>query len=491
MAKLRQFVHNAGVGNQGYKGETGLDPHSRSVFWLEQAEAEVGGRSCPPLTGAVTSDICIVGGGYTGLWTALEVLAHSPETRVTLIEASTCGFGASGRNGGWATSWYSRLGDLVDRFGPEQALWLADRSSEAIEWIEDFLTEHGHGQAFRQQGSILVAGGGGQEDRISAIAAGCEKHARGDLVEELDSAEVAAATGYEGSRGGLLFQDSAAIQPALLVRLLREEALRRGTEIYEATAMVALDRGRNPVVTTSAGQVTADVVVITTNAWAAGIRELRRSIVAVASHLVLTEPLDDRIDSLEWSRGTLLGDARRLPHYAQVTADGRIAFGRSGGVLGRRGRLLPTHFYDRSAIVEVAEDFRRWFPQLADVALTHAWTGPDDYAPGRLPVVSTIGDHENIHCGVGYSGNGVAPSALVGRILGRLALGIEDRYTGSGLVTEPAGYLPPEPIRHLGGTLLRNAIQRAEMQQEAGQDVGTFGRVARRLTALPTPRRWR
>lgn len=461
------------------------------MFWLEEAESEVPGRPCPPLAGAATADVCIVGGGFTGLWTALEITAHSPDTQITLIEASTCGFGASGRNGGWATSWYGELPALIDRFGDERARGLAQRSSQAIEWLGEFLAEHGHEESFRQQGTIWVAAGPDQRARIARLAQTCRQQGCGELIEELDGAEVAAATGYEGARGGLMIRDSAAVQPAILVRLLREEALRRGVQIYESTAMVALDRDRFPVVTTAAGQVTAESVVIATSAWAAAMRELRRSIVAVASQVVLTEPLGDRIDSLEWSQGTLLGDTRLFAHYSQVTADGRIVFGRGGGALGRSGRLLPNHFYDQAAITGVAADFRRWFPQLADVKLTHAWSGPDDHAPGQLPFIGSLGDHGNIHYGIGYSGNGIGPSALIGRILGRHTLGIEDEYTASGLISGPPGYLPPEPIRNLGGNLLRNAVQRAESREEEGHAAGRVGRAAKRLTAFSTPRLWR
>lgn len=466
----------------------GTDAHSRSVFWFAEAESEVPGESCPPLTGATTADICIVGGGYTGLWTALEITAHSPDSQVTLIEAGVCGFGASGRNCGWATSWCDRIGDLVGHFGQEQGLWLAERSSEAIEWLDDFLAAHGFASYFRRRGRIWVANGMEQQRQIAAVTTACRRYRRDDLIEEVDAEHVAAVTGYQGSNGGLMIRDAAAVQPAILVRLLREEALRRGVRIYESTAMVALDRGRRPVVTTASGQINAETVVLATNAWAAGVPELRRGVVAVASQMVLSEPLGDRIDSLEWSHGALLGDARHMAHLAQVTTDGRIAFGRRGGILGRRGRLLPNHFYDPVAIAEVAAEFRRWFPQLEDVQLTHAWCGPDDRAPHRLPFIGSLGDFENIHYGIGYSGNGVAQSALVGRILGRYALGIRDEYTRCGLVSGLPGRLPPEPLRQLTGKLSHRVAERAEGRRQSGYRLGTLGQAAKRLKNRPSPR---
>lgn len=464
---------------------------TNSVFWLEQAMEKVPGAACAPLAGRATADICIVGGGFTGLWTALEITDHAPDLRLAIVEAGSCGFGASGRNGGWATSWYDELGALIDRFGVKQGLWLAERSSEAIGRLGDFLAEHGHGDTFRREGTIWVASGPGQEETLEAAAAACRRHGRDDLVEDLAPPEIAAWTGFDDALRGLLVKDSASVHPGILVRELREEVLRRGVTVYESSPMIGLDRAARPVVTTTAGQLEAGNVILATNAWAAEVRELRRSIIAVASQIVLTEPLGDRIDSLRWSSGALLGDARLFVHYAQVTAEGRIAFGRGGGALGRGGRVSPRHFDDPQAVAEVAADFRRWFPELADVRLTHAWGGPVDRAPGHLPFIGTLGDHDNIHYGIGYSGNGVAPSALIGRILGRLALGVKDDHTACGLVSGPPGYLPPEPFRYVGGSLVRDSVQKAELRQEAGHTVGPVGRLAKRLTRFSTPRLWR
>lgn len=486
---------DTGHNRHGYLKRSGGKVKERigttSVYWLEQALEEVPGTACPPLAGKTTADICIVGGGFTGLWAALEITELSPDADVVLIEAASCGFGASGRNGGWATSWIDQLESLIGRFGEEQGRWLASRSTEAVRRLGDFLEEQGHGAYFRNEGTFWVASGPEQAEAIRETAATCRAHGFGELIEDLDQPSIAAATSFGGSRGGILIRDSASVQPGILVRLLREEALRQGVRIYEASPMIGLDREPQPVVTTPAGQVEADRLILATNAWAAEIRELRRSIIAVASQIVLTEPLGDRIDSLEWSKGALLGDARLFVHYAQVTREGRVAFGRGGGALGRAGRVLPQHFNDPATTAEVADDFRRWFPQLADVRLTHSWAGPVDRAPGKLPFLGSLGDHENIHYGIGYSGNGVAPSAFIGRILGRLALGIRDEHTTCGLVGGPPGYLPPEPLRHVGGNLVRNAVHRAELREEAGKAPGPVGRLAKRLTRFSTPRLWR
>lgn len=433
-----------------------------SVFWLEQALSEEPDQACPPLTGRLKVDICIVGGGYTGLWAALEIRERAPDVSVAIVEAQECGFGASGRNGGWVTSWMDELDVLVQRFGERQALWLADKSSAAITRIRDFIAENDIDAHFRQEGTLCIGSTETQVDSIRASAEECRRLERGHLVEDVSAEVVREMTGTEIAIVGLMVHDSASVQPALLARGLRRAALRQGVRIFEGSPVIRLGRERTPSVVTPAGRIDAAHVVIATNAWAAEVRELRRSVFLVGSHIVLTEPISNHLQGLCWARGGLLGDAQIFVHYAQVTTDQRIAFGRGGGAVGPLGRVVPKHFYDPRAVAEVAADFYRWFPHLRDVRLTHAWGGAVDRAPGHLPFVGTLGEHGNLHYGLGYSGNGVGPSALIGRVLGRRVLGVEDEYTTCALVSGPPGYLPPEPFRSLGGILVREAVHRTE-----------------------------
>jgi glycine/D-amino acid oxidase-like deaminating enzyme len=323
-------------------------------------------------------------------------------------------------------------------------------------------------------------------DRAIAAAA---RLGRGHLIVAVGGDQVAERTGTRVARSAALVQDSAAVQPALLARGLRRVALERGVRIHEGSPMIRLERARPATVVTAAGRVSAEQVVLAANAWSARVRELRRTVALVGSQIVLTEPIPDRIDGLDWARrGTLLGDARLFVHYAQVTRDGRIAFGRGGGALGPAGCVVAKHFHDPRTAASVAADFRRGVPQLADVRLTHAWGGAVDRAPGHLPFVGALGDHENVHYALGYSGNGVGPSALLGRVLARRALGTGDEYATCALVGGPPGYLPPEPLRFAGGALVRSAVRRAEEREEAGGDTGPVGRLAKRLVKFSLPR---
>ena len=458
------------------------------VYWLEQALAQDAGAACPPLTGTVRADVCIVGGGFLGLWTALEITEQAPDASVVLLDAEGCGFGASGRNGGWVTSWNDELDALLSRFGAEQATWLADQSMAAIDRIQSLCDEEGIDCHLRRAGGFWTATAPAQMGAWDGPMAAARTLSRGPFIEPLSAAQLRARTGAPVIVGGVRTVDSAAIQPALLARGLRRVALARGVRIFEGTRMLALGRGAPAAVTTSAGRVEATRVVLALGAWAAGVRELRRAVVPVGSHIVLTEPIPERIAELGWTGGELLGDTRLLVHYAQVTRDGRIAFGRGGGAIGPAGRVLPGHYVDPKTVDVVAAGFRRWFPQLNDVALTHAWGGAVDRAPGHLPFAGALGDHDSVHYATGFSGNGVGPSAFLGKVLGRRALGLRDAFTDNALTGGPPGYLPPEPARSLGGVVVRDAVRRAEGAEERGEEAGRVSDALRKLVWFTTPR---
>jgi glycine/D-amino acid oxidase-like deaminating enzyme len=458
------------------------------VFWLEQALADDPGQACPPLAGTVRADVCVVGGGYVGLWAALEVLERAPDATVVLIDAQGCGLGASGRNGGWMTSWYDELHGLVGRFGAEQAAWLAAQSSAAIDRIEAVCAEEEIDCHIRRAGALWTATAPAQLDAWPPAIEAARALGAPPLIEELPVEELRRRTGSPVMLGGVRIADAAAVQPALLARGLRRLALRRGVRIFEGTPMQRLERDRPAAVITPAGRVEADAVVLALGAWSGRMRELRRSFVPVGSHIVLTEPLGERLTELGWTGGELLGDTRMLVHYAQVTRDGRIAFGRGGGAIGAFGRVHTSHGLDPETVDIVADGFRRWFPSLADVRLTHAWGGAVDHAPGHLPFAGSLGDHGNVHYAAGFSGNGVAPSAFFGQILGRLALGVKDDLTSCALVSGPPGYLPPEPLRTLGGLVVRDAVRRAEAAEERGRRGDPIARALRRLVWFTMPR---
>ena len=456
-------------------------------WWLQQALERDPGRPCPPLDHPARADVCIVGGGYTGLWAALELRRLAPDVSVVVLEGDICGGGASGRNGGFATSWWDELPELEERFGDEQALVLAEASTQAIHEVGAFHHERGI-PGFRQAGNISMATCRAQIGRWQPTLDALARVGRTEMARELSGDEIRARTGCPLALAGILYPDGATVQPALYARGLRAAALEAGVRIFEHTPMLALRRDRPALIETPRGSVESDAVVLATNAWLARIPDLRRTIVPVASYIVLTEPAPDRIAQIGWTGGEALGDQRLLVHYTHVTGDGRIAFGRGGGAIGALGRVPRAMEHDRRTVDVVASDFRRFFPELADLRLTHAWGGPIDRAPGHLPFAGSLDGAEHIRYIAGYSGNGVAPSRFGGRLLAALTLGTQDELVATGIADGPPGYLPPDPLRTIGGVLVRGAVRRAEAAEERERRPDPISSAARRLVWATTPR---
>jgi glycine/D-amino acid oxidase-like deaminating enzyme len=226
---------------------------------------------------------------------------------------------------------------------------------------------------------------------------------------------------------------------------------------------------------------------------AAGWRTLRwapfrRELSAASSHIVLTESVPDVLQEIGWTGGEALADCRRMLHYFRTTNDGRIAFGWGGGRMAFDAREDRHLELDVDVIDRAAAALRRFFPQLEGRAITHAWGGPIDVAPRRLPIYRTRGP---VHAGWGFSGHGVGPSHLGGRILSGLALGVRDELTTLPLVEPPVKAFPPEPARWLGGSLIRAALIRKDALDERGEPVDALTRgIARlpRLIGLNLPR---
>jgi glycine/D-amino acid oxidase-like deaminating enzyme len=209
-------------------------------------------------------------------------------------------------------------------------------------------------------------------------------------------------------------------------------------------------------------------LVIANNAWAASIRELSRAIAVISSDIIVTAPAAAALERIGWSKDLAITDSQTMVDYYRITRDGRVAFGKGGWTIGYGGNI-GTNF-DRHAqrAAEVSSDFRHYYPQLATVEITHDWSGPIDRTPDSLPRLGTLGSHKNIVFGIGWSGNGVGPSVIGGRILASLALERKDEWSLHPLVGRGLNNFPPEPIRYLGAHLVRSAVaakERAELRE--------------------------
>jgi glycine/D-amino acid oxidase-like deaminating enzyme len=302
---------------------------------------------------------------------------------------------------------------------------------------------------------------------------------RDDLLRILDGDEARALSGSPLAMAGESILHAGTVQPALLAQGLRRLDVEAGVRVYEATPMLALDRTLPAVVKTPSGAVAADKVVLAAGAWLAVFPELRRTLFIIPSHMVATAPSREVLDRLGWVKGRPFSDNRTAVHYAQRTGDDRLAFGRGGGRLGYGGRIIPEHYHDPREIGEIVADMHELLPAARELAVEWRWGGPVERSQHSLPWVGTVGPHANVHYGVGYSGNGVAPSNLIGRTLASVALDLRDDYALSPLVSEPPTYLPPEPFRSAGARAVRSAIEHCEAVEDEGRTPDPVSRLLR------------
>lgn len=440
------------------------------ALWLQQAlgaEVKHSGAASEALSGELAVDVAIVGGGFTGLWTALELLQRSPGISVALLEADICGAGASGRNGGFAMTWWSKFTTLVEMAGSEGAVALATRSSEAVAKIGEFATSHGIPDAFALDGWLWAATNPSQVGAWTATnraiaAAGAEP------LAELGATEAAALAGSPVHLGGALDPTVAAVQPAAIARALRRAVIEGGVRVFERTPVrsigAAPPTGGSTAIRlmTDRGSVVAEQVVLATNAWSARIPELGRGLVIVASDVIATTAVPERLDDLGLRSQVTISDSRRLVNYYRRTPDGRLLFGRGGGTLAFGSRIGPGFDNPGRRRHGVHSQLARIYPSLWDVPLTHAWSGPVDYSLSGLPFFVRLRSLPGVVAAAGFSGDGVGPTRLAGEILAEMVTRGGDGGLPLAMRRVPHKLMPPEPVRYLGGRMVRAATDRTE-----------------------------
>ena len=443
-------------------------------LWLQEALARDGETDAAPLVGDERADVCVVGGGYVGLWTALRIKEIDPSVDVAVVEGDVCGGGASGRNGGFVLTWWPKFASLAKLGGIDEARRLCRASAAGVESIGAFCADNGIDAGFHMDGYVWAATNQSQMGDWRPMIDGLARYGE-QPFEELPPREIAARTGSPVHVGGAFERTAAIVQPALLARGIRRVALERGIRIFERSPMTALDRadaasggGPGPLVRTVQGTVRAGRVVLAMNAWAVRFAEIRRRVLVIGSDVVATAPVPDRLTEIGWTDGMSIADSRYLVHYYRTTDDGRIAFGKGGGRLAIGGRVGAGFEGEAPYAAEAEKGLRRTYPMLDDVPVTHRWTGPIDRTRSGLPVFGSLGGSPDVVYGVGFSGNGVGPSFVAGRILASMALGRSDEWSSCPLVEYRPARWPPEPVRFVGGSLVKHALLRIERAQDAG-----------------------
>jgi glycine/D-amino acid oxidase-like deaminating enzyme len=437
-------------------------------FWFDQLPRRTLRAA---LEGRVEADVCIVGGGFTGLWTAYELRRVAPDRSVVLLEGECLGFGASGRNGGWVLGMLSgSAAAWRRRGGPGAPAVMARAIRGAVTEVADAIAREGIDCDWRQGGAVAVAQGAAQLGRLRRELEN-ERAALGDAAAHvwLGQEQLGARIAVDGALGGLFTPHCARVQPAKLVVGLAAAAERLGARIYERSRALAIAPGR---VRTIAGEVRAQQVVIATEAYTADLPGRHRSLLPMNSSMIVTEPLTEQLWSqIGWSGGETLRDAAHVYVYLQRTADGRIAIG---------GRGIPYRFGSRTdregpvprrTVEQLRGRLRALFPALGEVPVARAWHGvlgvPRDWCPtvsyDRASGIAKAG---------GYVGDGVAASNLAARTLTDLLLGGEGELARLPWVGESPRPWEPEPLRFLGARGIY-ALYRTADRQEARSGRGS------------------
>jgi putative aminophosphonate oxidoreductase len=438
-------------------------------YWLDQALKNQYATPCPPLQQDTRADVCIVGGGYTGLWTAVMIKEKNPELDVVIVEADICGAGASGRNGGCALSWSAKYFTLERLFGVEEAVRLVKESEQSIYAIGSFCEKYGVDADYRLDGTLYTATNKAQVSSTDGVIAALERNGINSF-SKYALADVQRLAGSTRHIEGWFSPAAASVQPGMLVRGLRRVALDLGVRIFEGSPMTGLEQGLPTTIKTQGGNVVANRVVLAINAWMArGFPEFERSVAIVSSDMIITEPRPDLLERIGLTNGVTVLDSRIFVHYYHNTPDGRIMLGKGGNTFAYGGRMLPVFDQPSPYAGLLRNTLTEFFPEFADVGIAATWNGPSDRSVTGLPFFGRMGTSGNIFYGFGYSGSGIGPCHMGGQILSSLVLGLDNPWTRSPLLQGPLGHFPPEPIRYLGSLMVRNAVRRKEQAEDRNQ----------------------
>jgi glycine/D-amino acid oxidase-like deaminating enzyme len=453
--------------------------HTAQGYWLEEAG---GNRPRPQLAGELSADVVVIGGGYAGMWTAWQLIERGAS--VVLLEAAMCGHGPSGRNGGFVDNLWHPAPRLRKRFGDAAALALGRASGDSVRAIGAWCGAEGVDAWYRAAPQLILSAAPAQDGIGAAVAEACAEIGAPEEARRISEQEARTRCDSPVFRGGTIMPTAATVQPARLALGLRGRLLARGARIFERSRVRALaERADGVEARTDGGCVRARGAVLAMGSAAAGVGPLARRLTTVSSHMVITEPVPDVIEQIGWTGGEAITDGRSLLHYFRTTRDGRIAFGWAGGRVSAGARTNGSIEVDPVVVAQIRRDLVRFFPALTGREVTHAWGGPIDASPSHLPTIVSL-PGGRVWSVFGFTGNGVGPTHLAGRVLARLALDERDELTRLAIVEPPVLRVPPEPFRWLGGNLIRDGIECKERAEEQGRAPDPVSRLVARIPRL-------
>ena len=310
---------------------------SRPSWWLEEARAHRSTEIAPPLAGELEVDVAIVGGGYTGLWTALALREREPSLSVALLEAREIGEGPSGRNGGFLHGYWSSLPTLRRVLGDGSALQLAHASTRIVPEVRAFCERRGEDVWLREGGLLRVSAGESEDSGVEHAVEAARELGVEEEAQALDPGETRRRCDSPRFRRAVYFRDGATVQPARLALALKRAALDGGVALFERTPVTGVRPGR---LETPSGVVRAREIVLALNVWGTswplGGRQTN-----FGSAVVMTEPVPELLEEIGWTGGEAIIDGRMFLHYFRTTPDGRVLMGSGSGRLRARRPRRP------------------------------------------------------------------------------------------------------------------------------------------------------
>lgn len=446
-----------------------MGEYSKYSFWLETCGLELTPR--PSLLQSIEVDVAILGGGYTGLWTAYYLLRGNPRLKVAVLEKEIVGFGASGRNGGWCSSKFPVTpAMLTQRYGVDAARALMLAMCDSVDEIARVCSDENIDAQFHKGGILTLARTEAHLPMLRSSYAAYERLGLASQYTLLSAEQALDRISVTNVLGALYAAENASVHPARLVRGLARAIEKRGGTIYERTEVTGFEGGSSPRFLTPAGEVRArQAIVLAGESYLSRLSKLHRALLPVYSLITLTEPLtQSQWDSIGWQNRESLASCNYTVDYLTRTTDGRILFGSRGApyrlgskISDEQDRHAETHARIQALVLE-------WFPTLKGIRFTHSWGGPVGMPRDWMPMTN-FNAATKIATARGYTGQGVSTTNLTGRVVAELIPGNRTAISQLPIAQRSSPLWETEPLRWMAVRYMQNAFFRIDQAGKRGK----------------------